>query len=822
MKCYRFILVWILFSVALCSGAFGYAFGPKPSYPGPSLVAPLLVDGFEMAQAWVFPRYSEGDFLIEFTPLYTILKSIVDEDILLVLSQERLDQGLISSHVLSELQIPVKFDEVTLQITIEIPPHFKKKRTLDLNNGTYFEDKKILGPSPASGYLNLRFNKNFYQVPIDGNDSESSLNVNIENSTTLNGWNFLTGAESVSWDQKIWRRTDTVVSHDNETDAIRYRFGDIYTPMTAFSSSLALGGFSASRELSIQPYRNVRPLNNTEIFLERPSWIEVAVNKNVVARFFSGAGAVNLQSYPLVYGINDIVVKVTDEMGKEEILKLSSYYDYSLVPVGSHRFSYNIGYPATNDNLQRIYDTENPTAMLRHEYGLEDTWTLAGAISRESSVSVLSVESRWASELGLFSSFFGTSKRDEYRPYFSGKLGFRSFDQGGRDSRGSLFSTNIEYSEAKFITVGAGGVPSGYSWKYDWLVTRQLEKNWTVAFGQNSFVGLNSIASRTNYQLRIGKNFKSDFQLGVNFEKKYERGTEDSIFINFNWREKSPHSYQRQSYVSGSHDSNSKMSRFNYTNQPSSLIGGLRFNAGLQRDEERTGVDAQLQHLNNRGDFKIYQASSTSPQANYSKTQLNYGTSLGWTKNSFSWSRPIADSFVLFRDVNNSGLSIPVNSSGDSFESLITESGAGILPDVLSYHKKEILIDGNKLPDGYSIEPQFLAVKPTYRTGVEVPVYVKAQSIIQGVLLKEDNLPLGLEAGEVDVFDNDKWVPTFITFFTTEKGHYFIQNLIPGKTYQLRFFNGELFPMQIVLHPNDVGIVRLPPQRIEKWGDKNE
>ena len=113
-----------------------------------------------------------------------------------------------------------------------------------------------------------------------------------------------------------------------------------------FQSAIPLGGFSATRDFTIQPYRTTRPVNRTQIFLNRPSTVEVFVNGGFVSRMQLPAGPVDFKDFPLAAGLNDLTVKVTDDLGQTETIHLSLLFDAQLLSVGLNQFSYAIGYPS--------------------------------------------------------------------------------------------------------------------------------------------------------------------------------------------------------------------------------------------------------------------------------------------------------------------------------------------------------------------------------------------------------------------------------------------------------------------------------------------
>jgi outer membrane usher protein len=163
---------------------------------------------------------------------------------------------------------------------------------------------------------------------------------------------------------------------------------------------------------------------------------------------------------------------------------------------------------------------------------------------------------------------------------------------------------------------------------------------------------------------------------------------------------------------------------------------------------------------------------------------------------------------------------IRVNDNGNYSEATVNSFGPGVLPGLISYYDQPVNFGISTLPDGYTLNREYQVARPSYKSGVDITLKVRSAVAASGRLLQPDGVPVSLASGEVvraADSDDPKHVPgAYVgTFFTNERGQYFIENLEPG-AYELKFYDLRWKPVRIKVSKGRVGVVRMNPITLEK------
>jgi outer membrane usher protein len=180
----------------------------------------------------------------------------------------------------------------------------------------------------------------------------------------------------------------------------------------------------------------------------------------------------------------------------------------------------------------------------------------------------------------------------------------------------------------------------------------------------------------------------------------------------------------------------------------------------------------------------------------------------------------VTESFVIIHDPAVTGVEITVNNNGNYSEAAVNSFGPGVLPGLVSYYEQPVILGVTRLPAGYTIGREFHVARPTYKSGVDISLLVRSAAVATGQVLLPEGAPLALESGEVvravDSEFPDQVAGAFVgSFFTNQRGVYFIEGLEPG-SYELRLFDPRWKPVRFRIRKGQVGMVRMNPMILEK------
>jgi outer membrane usher protein len=789
--------------------------GAKPRVQGASLVAPLLVDKSKEDTAWIFPNKDPAKFFIEAETLLSVTRRYLPAKTQAALEASVTAEQVISVKMLEEHGIHVKFDEAALDMKLTIPPSMRARNEIDLRprlGGA----KNAIGPAPYSGYLNLRATQGFqFADQAQGGNEKLPTVANLQLINNFHGWVAETGADYQESNTRSIRRSDTRIVKDDESHVMRYTVGDLQLDTSGFQSVQSLGGFSATRNFAINPYETTRPVNRTQVFLKRPSTVEVYVNGLFVQRLQLPAGPFNLQDYPLAVGRNDVQLRVTDDLGQIETIDLSVLFDNQLLRKGLQQFSYNFGFVSTPTQLDREYDTSNFLASAFHRVGVTDRLTLGANVQRDRIRSMLGLEAYWATWLGMLTADLATSRDSSVIHGNAGRLRYQSLERWGAKEANTLLTADAEYDGQDFSAPGSTSPSNVYAWKLDSYLTERLPWQLRAGAGYQYYVSRTESPNRAVTQFDLSKNWSPTLQTGLNYSITSDAFTEHRVFASLSWSD-SVH----QNNVQSTYDSAQSASRVDWFRQPEKPYDDVRLNAAVQHDLEKDEVDARADYVGQRAELTLdHRSVVPTQQTPVHQTSLSLGTALVWTDQSAAISRPVTESFVIIHDPASTGVKVAVNENGNYSEATVNSFGPGVLPSLVSYYEQPITLGVTTLPEGYSLGREFQLAKPTYKSGVDITLKIHSAAVAVGEILLPDGSPISLQSGDV-VRVADPEFPKQIAgafvgnFFTNQKGRYFIENLEPG-SYELRFYDPRWKPLRFKIKQGQVGMIHMAPMILE-------
>lgn len=758
----------------------------------PGLLAPIFVEDRKVGEVWV---YLDEPVAIEKQSFQRAMN-----DLLLPKPLEELESlpPKISLEELKKRAIQLEFDAAALILRARIDSSIRRVPEFRIRA---FEQnqKNLVSPAPVSGYLNGTLQQGFEYPKAS---PRMPLRAQFDFVTNVQGFVLETGEVYTEKDSVPWRRSDTKVTRDFEEHVLRTSIGDLYPFTTGYQASRLMGGVSASRQFSIQPYLNTRPQNRTEIYLTRPTTIEVYVNDGFVQRIYANPGPLELRDFPLFSGVNKVDLKLIEDGGKIQWINLNLLYDVQLLGSGVHQFAYQGGFLSEPVRADRRYKTSEPFFSGFHRLGFTDTLTMGTNFQSDSRVWMAGLDSVVLTRGGVFSFEGALSKDPSLVTASVGKLRYRSLDYklgNDRPIRGVL---EVEYKSRWFSPPGARN-ENLFSYRTDVSLSKALSARDNVGLGfgwsKNRGLGADKKTGRFDWQSELAPQWRLATSYAVERESKLEHRFQ----LTLTWIDLAGKYFGNLTY-----DYPSKVQRLELSKNPSTEIDDYRAQVGVQNSPRNMRFDALAEYTKEVGILRLEHLSDheKNPSKNSHRSTLLASSAVVFTHKNIAISRPVADSFVILetsRDYSN--LKIPVNKRDDNPEAYVNPKG--VIPTLSSYAISPVVLDTSEFPVGFSLENDHYWLRPTYKSGIFLNLGGKSKVLVKGIFVRAEK-PVGYQVGEV--FRDGTFISSF---FTNKNGVFLLENLSAGN-YELRLegFGAKTFS----IGEEQSGFLELPEMKLEE------
>jgi outer membrane usher protein len=711
---------------------------------------------------------------------------------------------------LTQRGLMANFDENNLEFFVDIPPHLRRAEVIDFREmGT--ATGKLFHPAKTSAYLNLFANQEyaFQDTVVGSQEGRLPLAATFDTAVNHKSWVLEGSANYLESGNIPWRRNDVRLVKDSPDEALRFTAGDLSYQTMIFQQQRPMGGLSLAKNFALQPYTLTVPMTRNEFVLRAPSTLQIYVNERPFQRMDLPAGSFDVRNLPLGAGLNDVRYEIIDPSGKVESVQLPFNSDPESLRRGLHQYSYNFGFASTPERATYKYHSDLFTGSAFHRYGFNDRFTGGLSMQGDRRQYVHGLESLYASSLGTFGidlarsqvrygvSDFAARFRYLYRDYLGGEgsqrsLLFSTETQGPRfatlgnlqPNNAAIYTAALNYSQQIIANIGAGlggsytknrAILEGYQDSY--LMNYTLGKSWRG--GWNSSL----IASH-------GKNIVGQ--------------TQKSIFFLLSFQ--IPDSGHSVSYTLNTPNHSNRVD-WRYISPKRS--NQWNANAGVEKSSEQNLVDSQIGYVHHRGELSLaHQAVDTSAGNRRQSGRLRVASALSYADGNFGMSRPIADSFAfVVKPAAWKGEELPINpGEDDSYETIATDSGPGIIPGLSSYTQSRVRVDSAKLSDGLTLGTENYTLLPTYKSGTVLEVGSDATVYGYGKILSPEGKPLELGFGQIYFVDEPDRAP--VEFFTNRAGDFQADGLKPGH-YEIRGLSEFRKPLAFSIPEGTRGIVNL-------------
>lgn len=719
--------------------------------------------------------------------------------------------GRLTVNDLRALGLRIRYDVAKVEASIEIPLTMQTVRSLSLSRGFESEVKAPKGPANISAYLNLLGAQDI----VSGGDGDEPTIVDFDGAANVLGV-VVEGLATWRDDaESRWQRGDTRLVHDDAEERTRYSAGDVRYGLSGFQSSRRVGGVAVERNFGLQPYRASSPTGESDIEIDRVSRVDVVVNGQRVRTLDLPPGRYNVRDFPFVSGTNDVTLRITDEVGRTEILQFPFVFDTTVLAAGEHDFGYMAGVPSEPTASGRSYDDGGYLASAYHAYGVTDQVTLGGNVQASREVEVLGLEGRWATGLGTFrlDTAFSHLSRDAEDGAPAGeetgaavRLQHRYSEPPALDSANRTLSSRVAFRSPEFASLGQTSASNPVALDVGVLYGQRLVGDLYGSLGVSQQFGRDDqgdvATADLNLSMPITDEVTTHLQIGT---RQQSRGDDENrVFLSFSWFPgRSSHRFE------SSYDTAQRTSRLDWSYTPQARVNSVDADLSLSRSESTDRMTGDVGYTGYRFDGRILQSSAADRDGGGRdhRTTLNLGTAFAFADGHVGVTRPISDSFVLFAPHDSlAGQTIEINRVGDTPAAQTDILGAPMLPDLNAYYQHHVVIDALDLPLGYELGQQVYDVRPSYRSGIVIPVGTGASVLGDGVLVDAAGAPLPLELGTITALDDETRAP--VEFFTSRKGRFRVEGLSPGR-FQLILANAPENPIVFTIPAGSAGRVDL-------------
>ncbi|MDG0814750.1 fimbria/pilus outer membrane usher protein [Bdellovibrio svalbardensis] len=749
------------------------AVGPRPALAKPYVVAPIVIDGAVIEEAWIFPRDTDRDFSIEAEPLLQVLQMRMKEDLFANLKQKVTSERVITMRDLKASGVSAYFNDANLELRLDLPLKYRRSNDVDLN---YFDDgnQKYLRPSQQSGYLNFRFNQSYQYGSLNTENKKLPLSGHVDFVENIHGFVLESMADYLEQDDHPWKRQDTRLRWDDEQRMNRYTLGDLTLTSRGFQMAPNMAGFSLVREFGIQPYKTLRPLSSTEIVIKRPSQVEVYVNGFMYSQMRLAPGVFNIRDFPLAIGQNNVKVKVRDNFGQEEIYDFSVLFENSILPKGVQEFSYGAGAPWTESGADRAYVKDAVFANAFHRVGLSDELTVGFNYQNYLSQSLTGVEASGITNWGYLSADVAYSAQTSSQKGYAEKFRYRTLDRMAGVDMPVTLTLESENHDQDFNPVSANNlVPSTFLRRYDGQLNFRPGSYWTIGIG-GSYLEQRNTADQRLYRANVIFPLAGNCRVEVSYNKVVDNAVDDRGYISFFWNE-----LQGRYSASSFYDSQQKNSNVTLSKNNLSKYDDFRASASIQNNEMNTQESLSAEYFTQPASLRLDQYSTQIGSTTNNITTLGINTGFAWVGSHGAFTQPITDSFVLVA-ANNfpDGQELIINPNGTRGEAQLGPRSSTVLKDQTAYYKYLVNLDSTSLPPGYLLEKEYYGIQPTYRSGILISLNFTHKVMVKGRLVKENGEVLSYAAGDV-IDAKGRLVDN--SFFTNKEGGFLIEGLEPGE-----------------------------------------
>jgi len=710
----------------------------------------------------------------------TLLKNFYDSLMLPIFKQVSLflqPRDWVKKSELEDMGFKVDVDIEELIVDLKIPARYRRLKTAQLN-GNITKTKKIdVLPSQRSAYITPYWSRTW-------TDQRSVNNyVDIDAAINFDGW-VIESDTTFDLLASKHKRNKTRLVRDFPKHVTRESIGDVEYQTIGLMGNKSLGGYSVSRDFSLQPNLLTSPMSHQRIFLENDSTVRVFVNDIPRQSFSLTAGYYDLQDFPLIDGVNFIKIEITDIFGNVTVHEYTGFDNKKVLVPGMTDYSLTTGFERiANADSSTEYDFGEVGYSTYIRHGLHKNYTVGLLSEGENNFLSFGGYGVATGLLGTIEASSMLSGRENNGTnvgaglninyyYATSLFTFNSTLLAKTSQFSSLGQTDFSVKQ-KYYASATLGLPVPYFRQWRQSYSGRYESRWNDSTQARASIKLNGRVTK-DYTLGITA-FYSVNENGV--------GRDQGVQLTLQWYP------QKRISVAATHDSLTKGQRFDVSR---SYIGeqGVALNGSFSDDETHSNANGsaswKAQYFESRYSLNVSQEKSTEQsliQDEKRYESFSLSNSFAYVDGVYALGPPIRNgSFAIFKaneGLTTGRIAVSRNSNDENKDAMPFLEGNGstlLFTNINQYGESTAHLLPFEEDTYIGLDKRKYRIFSRYRSGSLVRISKNLNMYGSGVLADNEWIPIGSITGTFYHLDSDAQS----RFFTDNEGYFEIENIKPG------------------------------------------
>lgn len=603
--------------------------------------------------------------------------------------------GLISS---SDLGLLVSFDDAEQALKITAPASLMMRQNL---LGARAARVTEVDAQPKGVLLN-------YDIATRTNDAGSYAVSGAHDARIGVGPGTLitTGQLNATKNLTDYRRGISTWNIDNLKRGVAVQVGDVFTPRSAMTSTVNLGGVRVGSDRMLRRDQEFTPVPLIGGVADTRSAAEIFVNNDKMGSRNVAAGPWDLGRVPVSPGSNDVRVVIRDEFGREEVVSQRFYMTNSNLPKGQREWDIAAGLVRVDSDTYRT-----PAVTAKIEQGVSNYWTAGATLQTDGTNTNVGLSNRI---------ILGTA----------GAVAVEAATSTTAKGNGSSLSVSYEYRARNWAAqVGH----TRYSENY-WQLSQANQAGSTLSTTTTGSLSLNPLgkpwslslaAARIDYatgasrqRVDLAGRYRSNrsefgFGVGRDFETK-----EDAVYVSFR------HNFGNTSASISARQSPDLTVRANAQGQADISDQRVRWSASVE-DRER-GARSQVEASTATKRLDVRGSITDDERGTEIRTRTRGSLWIG--EGGVTAQRYSTGSFAVVEVPGQQG--VPVAGSG-AFNVSTNKRGIAVLPNVRPLTQSRVSIDTTGIPFEVGIETNAMPYTARRNGGAKVKFDVASMSMVE-------------------------------------------------------------------------------------------
>ena len=772
----------------------------------------LLFSGdYDVLDTFYFPFYLDGSLTGEVeVGLDSIYEpNYINAEELYILLERRFRQEYIeflqeaewvSFSDMQEQDIPVVYNEMTLELSMEIPPEAALPRDFSVLRPRPQQYGLLVEPLDFSSYTNISSSFSYsHQEPVRIESITLEPHMQVRDLALESRFSFNSSQDSQLAFSDNWFVRG--VTYSDDTNA-RLTIED----QPSGGERTRTITYERRSSLGISPRSNTRYVQ--DLMLQSPARVTLRMNERDIFSQQLRQGEHSFRDFSLSPGVNELQV-IRERDGEEPAVDtILIPYDPALIPRGSSEYSFGLSFKSfdtlVTDPLEDLrvmgYVKSGLSHTMSSTYNFDitqdrqvhgitlDIAALSGSyrVSNEVTIQPQKIDYRGAFNYRLYDRI--TNRSFGFTTLLNTGSSFITVDDDVEPVSESELSIGLTYAQALFPNLAFS---TSFKVAYDWKID-DPEERFTPEVSTTLRHRLN-FGNRSSLYTDVAVTDWLDFTMRV------------SAFLSFSLADNRATASARHTMDTGfneedeftiNHTTNLQAS---YRPERSSRFGPVQLNvSGFDYDTDGLPTTASISG-SYQGDIFTARTQHTvdfsgTPQF---RGNLRVNTAIAYADRVLALTRPISNSFVIVKaGPALEDTPVGINPRGSVYAAQTNRLGTAVLSSVSAFGSTSIMLEPIDPPDDlYFSENQF-RFQPRYRQAAVIRPGAEFRLMLTGRLFLSEGVPLEFAAGDIIPIDSDD-EEDMEFFFTDDTGQLFAFDLTAGEYYMNIYLRSGVETLQL-------------------------